>query len=109
MFGNKMKQVEKEIKKGDAAALVKLAEGGDAEVTMAAIAGLGCVGGDDACNFLISRLGNGAPQMRIAVAQALGKIGDKHTKAFVSAQLGKETDPQVREVLTQAMTQIHNY
>ena len=109
MFGNKMNAVEKAIKKGNANALIGLANGSDTAVSLAAVAGLGSIGGEDACNFLVSHINSSEPEMRIAVAQALGKIGDMHTKAFVTAQMQKETDPKVREALTQAMSLIRNY
>lgn len=109
MFGNKMNAVEKAVQKKNATALIGLANGGDREVALAAVAGLGGIGGDDACNYLVSHIGSEAPEMRIAVAQALGRIGDKHTKAFVTAQIAKETNPEVREALTKAMALIRNY
>ena len=109
MFGNKMNAVEKAIRKNNASALVGLADGSDMEVCLAAIDGLGTVGGDEACNFLVAHVGNDAPTIRIAVAKALGRIGDKHTKAFVNAQIAKETDPEVLEELHKAMSKIRNY
>ncbi len=109
MFGNKMNAVEKAIKKSNANSLIGLANGNDLEVALAAVAGLGSIGGDDACNYLVAHVGSEAPEMRIAVAQALGKIGDMHTKAFVSAQIAKETNPEVREALTRVMSQIRSY
>jgi HEAT repeat protein len=109
MFGNKMGNVEKAIKKSNVAALIGLADGKDAEVKHAAITGLGGIGGHEACNYLISCLSNTEAATRIAAAQALGVIGDKHTKAFLSAQMNKETDPQVRETMAQAMTHIKSY
>ncbi len=109
MFGNKMGNVEKAIKKNNAAALIGLADGKDTEVTLAAVAGLGGIGGQEACNYLISCLGNADVAIRIAAAKALGAIGDKHTKAFISAQMNKETDPQVRETMAQAMMLIKSY
>ncbi len=109
MFGNKMGNVEKAIKKNNAGALIGLADGKDAEVTLAAIAGLGGIGGQETCNFLISCLSNANVDIRVAAAKALGTIGDKHTKAFISAQMNKETDPQVRETMGQAMMLIKSY
>ena len=109
MFGNKMNAVEKAIRKKNANALIGLADTNDMEVHLAAIHGLGSVGGDDACNYLVSRLGSEEPEVRIAVAKALGELGDKHTKAFVTAQIAKETNPEVKEALSKAMSQIRNY
>ncbi len=109
MFGNKMDSVEKAIKKNNAGSLIAMGGNKDKEVSLAAIAGLGCVGGQEACNYLISRLCSQEPEVRIAVAQALGAIGDKHTKAFISAQMNKETDTAVREAMGLAMSHIKSY
>ena len=109
MFGNKMEQVEKAIEKKNAAKLIKLCEDSDQEVRMAAIAGLGSVGGDETSNYLVFHLKNPNPKVRIAIAKALGILGDMHTKAFVSAQMNKEKDPDVREALCKALETIKNY
>ena len=109
MFGNKMSAVEKATKKGNVGSLIDLAGNKDGEVSMAAIAGLGNVGGQEASNFLVSRLGSPEPEVRIAIAHALGAIGDKHTKAFLSAQMSKETKPEVKEAMREAMVLIKEY
>jgi HEAT repeat protein len=109
MFGNKMSAIEKAIKKSNAGTLIELADNKDGEVSMAAISGLGNVGGQEACNFLVSRLGNPEPAVRIAIAHALGAIGDRHTKAFLSAQMNKETAPEVKEAMRKAMMLIKEY
>ncbi|MBE0600975.1 MAG: HEAT repeat domain-containing protein [Firmicutes bacterium] len=109
MFGNKMNQVEKAIAKSKTSSLIDLCGDKDADVCLAAIAGLGSVGGDDASNFLISHLQDADPKMRIAIAQALGALGDMHTKAYESAQLSKEKNPDVQEALRKTLGQIKNY
>ena len=109
MFGSKMDSVEKAIKKSNAVALIGLGDNKDKEVSLAAIAGLGSVGGQDACNYLISRLNSQDSEVRVAAAHALGALGDKHTKAFISAQMNKETDPAVRDAMGQAMSHIKSY
>ena len=109
MFGNKMSAVEKAIKKNNANALIALGENKDKEVSLAAIAGLGSIGGQEACNFLVSHLGSDEPDVRMAIAKALGTIGDKHTKAFLSSQASKETDEKVKAVMHEAMVSIKEY
>lgn len=109
MFGNKMNHVEKAIAKSNASSLINLCSDKDKDVCFAAIAGLGSVGGDDASNYLISHLQNNDPKIRIAIIQALGVLGDMHTKAFVSARLSKEENPDVQEALRKALGQIKNY
>ncbi|MFH1513596.1 MAG: HEAT repeat domain-containing protein [Bacillota bacterium] len=109
MFGSKLSAVEKAVKKCNAGALIAMGSNKDKEVSLAAIAGLGSVGGQEACNYLISRLSSQEPEARIAAAHALGAIGDKHTKAFISAQMNKETDTAVREAMGLAMSRIKSY
>ena len=109
MFGNKMNAVEKAIRKNNAAALIGLCQDRDKGVVMAAIKGLGSVGGDDASHYLVTRLQDPEPEMRIAVANALGAVANKHTKAFLSAQMQKEKDETVKEALLQAMVKIKEY
>ncbi len=109
MFGSKMSKVERAIERKDALKLIALADSRDQAISLAAITGLGTVGGDDAANYLTTLIQNAEPEIRIAVAQALGMIGDMHTKAFLSAQLGKETEPKVREAIGTAMSGIKDY
>ena len=109
MFGSKMDQVEKAIKKKHASALIGLCDNKDKEVCLAAIAGLGSVGGDDAKNYLVANMQNPDPKVRLAIVQALGVLGDMHTKAFVVARMIHEEDPDVRKALSEAMGQIKNY
>ena len=109
MFGNKLGKVAKAIEKGNAKVLVDLASDNDVEVKLAAIAGLGETGGEDATNFLITQLHDNDSAIRIAVAKSLGVLGDMHTKAHVSAQMNKETNPEVREALSKAMAGIKGY
>ena len=109
MFGSKMNHVEKAIAKNHTSALIELCDNKDQEVCLAAIAGLGSVGGDDAANYLVAHLQNTDPRVRIAIAKSLGTLGDMHTKAFVSAQLSKEENPDVRDALSKALALIKSY
>ncbi len=109
MFGNKKNAVEKALKKGNVGALIDLSDNKDQEISFAAIVGLAELGGDDASHYLIRRLQDPDPNMRIAVAQALGQIANKHTKAFLSAQLQKEQDPKVKQVMQHEMGKIKEY
>ncbi len=109
MFGNKMNAVEKAVKKSNAGVLVGLAGNGDLSVSLAAIEGLGTVGGQAASNYLVTRLQSEEPEVRTAVAKALGKIANVHTKAFLAAQMNKETDPEIKEIMREAMVNIKEY
>jgi HEAT repeat protein len=102
-------KIERAIEKKDARKLIALTESCDKDIYLAAITGLGKVGGDDAANYLTTLIQNAEPDTRIAVALALGMIGDMHTKAVLSAQLSKETEPKVREAIGAAMSGIKDY
>ena len=109
MFGNKMNAIEKAVKKNNAGVLAGLANNHDRAVIMAAIEGLGAVGGQEASNYLVTRLGDEDKEIRVTVAKALGRIADVHTKAFLAAQMNKETDAEVKEVMREAMVNIKEY
>jgi HEAT repeat protein len=109
MFGNSMSKVTKAIEKKNAAALITLADSKDMEVRQAALIGLGKVGGEEVSNYLITQLASSDPAVRITVANALALLGDMHTKAHVSAQMTRETDPKVRDALGKAMASIKGY
>ena len=109
MFGNKMNAVEKAVRKNNAASLISLSQDKDKAVVMAAITGLASVGGDEASHYLVTRLQDPEPEMRIAVANALGVIANKHTKAFLASQMQKEQDETVKEAILQAMVKIKEY
>ena len=78
MFGNKMNAVEKAVRKNHIPALIELSKSKDKAVSLAAIAGLGAAGGDDAAHYLTTRLQSPETDVRIAVAKALGTLANKH-------------------------------
>lgn len=110
MFGSKMSKVEKAVEKQNAKALIDLAGAKDLELQLATILGLSKVGGSDTTNYLITKLNDANPQIRTAVAQALGTLGDICTpKPTFPAQIARETDASVREAMSKAMANIKGY
>ena len=109
MFGNKMNAVEKAIKKQHVNTLIELSRDKDKNVSMAAIDGMATIGNDDAAHYLVILLQSPQADMRLAAANALGTIKNKHTKAFLSAQLQKEEEPEVEQAIRHAMVQIKEY
>ena len=109
MFGSKTKKIEKAIAKKNYKALIALTGSSDKEVRLAALAGLGKMECDDATNCLIQQLHNTDAQTRAASASALGELGDIHAKAHISAQMAKETDPAVKDIMSKAMARIKGY
>ena len=56
------------------------------------IEGLGQIGKDAACNTLITEIDDEDPEIRAAVATALGEIGDEHTATHLSYRNSRETE-----------------
>ena len=48
-------------------------------------------------------------EIRRAVAEALGSLGDGHAKAHLDYAMYKEDDPVTRETMHQAMISIKDY
>ncbi|MFQ9680503.1 MAG: HEAT repeat domain-containing protein [Ruthenibacterium lactatiformans] len=69
--------------KGKEDELVKLVHDRDKNVRLAAIAGLGRAGKDNACNVLITLLLDDDPEIRSASASALGDLGDRARIRFL--------------------------
>ena len=67
LFGNKTKQVESAIDHKKADKLIALAKDKDEAVALAAVKGLGVVGGEDAINFLVTQLRHIKPEFRAVV------------------------------------------
>lgn len=109
IFGNKMKQVESAIAHKKSAKLIELAKGKDAEAALAAVKGLGKVGGEDAINFLVTQLRHIKPEFRAAAATSLGEIGDPHAKAHISGVLKFEKDAATVKAMHAAMAKISDY
>ena len=66
----KLEKIEKCVQKGKEDELVKLVHDRDKNVRLAAIAGLGRAGKDNACNVLITLLLDDDPEIRSASASA---------------------------------------
>lgn len=109
LFGNKMKQVESAVAHKKAGKLIELAQGKDAEAALAAVKGLGQVGGEDAINFLVTQLRSIDPKIRAAAASSLGEIGDPHAKAHIMGVLKFEKDADTVKVMHAALGKIRDY
>ena len=109
LFGNKTKQVESAIAHKKADKLIALAKDKDEAVALAAVKGLGVVGGEDAINFLVTQLRHIKPEFRAAAATSLGEIGDPHAKAHISCVLKFEKDTATIQAMHAAMAKIADY
>ncbi len=109
MFGTKMDKIKKAVKNSNVKTLIELANSKDMHIKLAAIDGIGKVGGDDASNYLVMQLRNIDAQIRVAAATALGETGDIHSRAHISGQLTRETDPHIRDAMSKAVMKIGSY
>ena len=109
LFGNKTKQVESAIDHKKADKLIALAKDKDEAVALAAVKGLGVVGGEDAINFLVTQLRHIKPEFRAAAATSLGEIGDPLAQAHISGVLKFEKDTATIQAMHAAMAKIADY
>lgn len=106
MFGSDLSKVEKLVAKKKDTELAKLTGSKDEAVRLAAIAGLGKVGGEVGYNTLVTLLRSPEPQIRIAVANAMAELADPKHRAHIEHLAKSETDPKVSAALLAALGKI---
>lgn len=104
---SKLAKVEKSIQKKKEGELIKLAHDKDQEVRLAAIAGMGQVGGDNSFNNLVTFLRDPNPAIRAAAATSLGLLRDNHADADLRHRLESEKDEQVISAIKSALALLH--
>ena len=109
MFGNKLGKVERAIEKKKVDKLAELMMDKDEAVRLAAIDGLGKLKAGDAVNPLITLLRDASAQVRVHAAQALGQIGDPHSKAHIIHAAQAEKDEQVKQEMVRAEALLREY
>jgi len=109
IFGNKMTQVEKAAEKKNGKKLIELAKNKKADISLAAVKGMGKAGGEDCVNFLVTQLRNIDPAFRAAAATSLGQIGDPHAKAHIHGALRFEKDEKAVKAMHEALARIRDY
>ena len=109
MFGNKLGKVEKAIEKRKLDKLAELMMDKDEAVRLAAIDGLGKLKAEDMVNPLITLLRDPSAQVRVHAAQALGSIGDPHSKAHIVHAAQAEKDEAVKAVMVRAEARLREY
>ena len=109
MFGNKLSKVEKAIEKRKIDKLAELMMDKDETVRLAAIDGLGKLKAEDMVNPIITLLRDPSAAVRVHAAQALGQIGDPHSKAHIVHAAQAEKDESVRAEMVRAEAQLREY
>ena len=109
IFGDKMKQAEKAAEKKNGKKLIELAKDKKADVALAAVRGMGKVGGEDCVNYLVTQLRNIDPAFRAAAAASLGEIGDPHAKAHIHGALRFEKDEAAIKIMHESLARIRDY
>lgn len=106
---SKLSKIEKCIKKGKEAELLKMLDDKDREVQLAVIVGMGEIGKDNSCNALISLLSNADWEIRAESVKALGNIGDDHTITHLRYRLEHETDERVVKEIEEALSKLKKW
>ena len=106
MFGNNANKIDRLVEKKNGEKLSQLAGDKHLETAVAAIGGLGKVGGETAVNTLVSLLHSPDKQIRLATAKAMGEMKDARTRMHVSHQVTVETDAEVKAALQEALHSI---
>lgn len=106
---SKLAKVEKLIEKGKEDGLLKLVNDKDAEVCLAAIAGLGKVGQEAGANALITLLHSADAAVRRASAEALGNLGVARADAPLSHAMDIEKDPEVAKAMHNALANLKKH
>lgn len=106
MFGNNAGKIDHLVEKKKGDKLAQLAGDRHVETAVAAIVGLGKVGGEVAVNTLVSMLHSPDKQIRMATAKAMGEMKDPRTRMHVSHQITIETDAEVKAAFQTALHSI---
>ena len=75
----------------------------DKEAAVAAIIGLGTIGGETACEILQVYIRDNDPDIRRATAMAFQKSGNDHITEMLRHQMLVEKDPEIKKEFEKAM------
>lgn len=88
--------------------IIKMLKRADEEVTIKALLALGEIGDEDSCNEITKYLENEKDGIRVAACQAALKIDTEYMKTRVRYQMMKETDPNIKNQIQQAINGSRN-
>lgn len=106
--GNSVSSVEKMITKQNLKGLVEASKSKKKDVRLAAIAGLGKVGGDDAFNRLVGCLYDNDQDVRIATVKAFEEKGDRKAAAHIAHQIQLERDQSIIDEMHRALKSLQS-
>ena len=104
-----MANIERLVEKKKVAPLIRIMKKGNKAARIEAIHALGRVKDASGFSELVFYLNDPDTEIRRAVAEALGSLGDGHAKAHLDYAMYKEDDPVTRETMHQAMISIKDY
>ncbi len=104
-----MANIERLVEKKKVAPLIRIMKKGNKSARIEAIHALGRVKDASGFSELVFYLNDPDTEIRRAVAEALGSLGDGHAKAHLDYAMYKEDDPVTRETMHQAMLSIKDY
>jgi len=102
----KLREIKKAIEKKNVTILQSHAQSTDISVRTAAIEGLAEIGGNSVFQPLIGQLSCSHPDIRIAAAAALGKLGDSRGRSFLLHYMESDSDSRLRAAMRQALAQL---
>jgi len=102
----KLKQISRAVEKKNIAQLQAHAQSTDPELRIAAVNGLAEVGGNGVFQPLIAQLSCPHPDVRIAAAAALGKLGEQRGRSFLLHYMNSDPDTEVRKAMRKALANL---
>ncbi|MBB5265972.1 HEAT repeat protein [Catenibacillus scindens] len=101
---SKLDKVQKVVHKGKVHELVKLTQDKEEEIRMAAVSGLGEVGGDDGFNALIALLESEDEEIKIAAVKALAIVNNDHAETHLRYLMEHDSNPKIQEAIRKSLS-----
>lgn len=103
------REIDKAVQKKKIDVLQAHAQSTDVSVRIAAINGLAEVGGSAVFQPLIAQLSCSNPDIRIAAAEALGRMGDSRGRSYLLHYMESDPDSRVRASMRKALSMLPSH